>query len=172
MRRRTIRQIDKERVLEALRRQVAEDLQAITRSQQASHQGATHEESRAENAKDTRALESTYLARGLAERVAELRNAATALATLVTRHYDPDEEIGLAALVTLELERGDAEPQIEHYFITSLAGGLQLEIAGHEVVTLTPRSPLGRALLGKCSDDEVEFRTPQGPRVGTVLSVA
>ena len=41
-----------------------------------------------------------------------------------------------------------------------------------DVQTLTPSSPLGRALLGLSQGDEAEVATPQGTRIYDVLSVA
>ena len=64
--------LDKAAVLCALRERVGADLDALVRRQRDVQAGAVHEEKRAEHAKDTRATEQSYLARGLAERVAEL----------------------------------------------------------------------------------------------------
>lgn len=164
--------VDKDHVLAALRQRVNEDLDALTRSQQATHAGATHAESRPENAKDTRALESTYLARGLAERVAELRNASVVLDVFAPERFDEGQPVAVGALVTLDLEDEDGESQTFHHLITPVGGGLKLCVDGIEVGTLSPRSPLGQALLGLGVDDEVQFRTPQGTRAGTVLSIA
>ena len=44
-------------------------MSALTASQKTVQSGAIHEETRQEDPKDTRAIEATYLARGLAERV-------------------------------------------------------------------------------------------------------
>lgn len=163
--------VDKERVLEALRQRVNEDLGALTRSQQATHAGATHEESRPENAKDTRALESTYLARGLAERVTELRNAQMVLEAFAPERFDEGQPVAVGALIALLLEDEDGEPRQFCHLITPVGGGLKLCIDGVEVGTLSPRSPLGHALLGLSVDDDVEFRTPQGVRTGVILSI-
>ena len=70
--------VDKTALLDSLRERVAADLEALARRQKDAQAGATHDESRAEHAKDTRATEQAYLARGLAERVADLRRTATA----------------------------------------------------------------------------------------------
>ena len=45
-------------------RAVAADLASLQRAHRATVEGATHEEAKPENDKDTRALEQSYLARG------------------------------------------------------------------------------------------------------------
>jgi transcription elongation GreA/GreB family factor len=159
--------IDKRALFEALRRQVSGDLERLEQSQRATVEGATHEEARPENDKDTRALESTYLARGLAERVAALENASRALSALKLRDFGGDDPVALGALVALEGDEGGAR-----YFVVPAAGGRQLEHDGVTVKTVTPEAPLGRALLGSYLGDEVRVRTPQGVRELELVEVA
>jgi hypothetical protein len=59
-------EIDKARGLEVLRRRITETLDGLVDSQNAAQAGSIHEETRAEDPKDTRATEASYLARGLA----------------------------------------------------------------------------------------------------------
>src|SRR3984957_19944196 len=53
------------------------DLETLERAHRATREGATHEEAKPENDKDTRALEQSYLARGQAARL-EAQGAAGA----------------------------------------------------------------------------------------------
>jgi transcription elongation GreA/GreB family factor len=159
--------LDKRLILDELRRLVHADLGAVAASQQETQAGATHEESKPENDKDTRALESSYLARGLARRVGELQDAATLLDALELRTFADEAPIALSALVALE----DGEGEVRHYFVAPGGGGLKLDISGTKVAIVTPPSPLGRALIGKRTDDDVELHTPQGRREFSVLSV-
>ncbi|HQP37789.1 MAG TPA: hypothetical protein PLI95_21545, partial [Polyangiaceae bacterium] len=55
------------------------DLEVLQRAHRASQEGATHEEAKPENDKDTRALEQSYLARGQARRVDDLSSALSAV---------------------------------------------------------------------------------------------
>ena len=66
---------DKTEILRLLRESVSADLTTMSAAQRAVVDGATHEENRPENDKDTRALEQSYLARGQAQRVVELQHA-------------------------------------------------------------------------------------------------
>lgn len=151
---------DKEEALRILRDQVAEDLARAAEAQRETQRGATHEEAKPENDKDTRALEATYLARGLSERVASLENAVAALAALKLRPFDADTPLALGAIAILSGERGPAA----RYFLVPAAGGLKLTVGGNTLTTVTLDAPLGRALLGAYQGDEVSVQTPQGIR--------
>ena len=163
--------IDKASLLETLRLRVDTDLAALERRQRDAAEGATHEESRAEHAKDTRATEQSYLARGLADRVAELGRTREALAQLELKHFSATDPIAVTALVTLSNETDEGAAELEVWFIVPGAGGAELGDAGMRVRSLTPISPLGRALLGLSEGDEGILRTPRGTRSFEVLEV-
>jgi transcription elongation GreA/GreB family factor len=160
--------IDKAELLDQLRALVAADLARATQAQRETQQGATHEEARPENDKDTRALEASYLARGQAERVALLENAAAALASAKPRVFDADSPVALLALVTLQPEHG-AE---SHYLVVPAGGGIRIAHGAHTITTVTPDAPLGRALVGAYEGDEISVQTPQGARAMEIVRVA
>jgi transcription elongation GreA/GreB family factor len=160
--------IDKDTLLRELRDAVAAELARAIDSQRETARGATHAEAKPENDKDTRALEQSYLARGLAERVATLENSVAALAGLKLRAFDGDAPVALGALVTLEAVQGGAQSR---YFVVPAAGGLKLASAGVAITTVTPDAPLGRALLGAYEGDEVSVQTPQGARAMEITRV-
>lgn len=114
--------------------------------------GATDDEARPENDKDTRGLEQSYLARGQAQRVGELDVAIAEVAALELREFQPGDAIAAGALVTV-----DEDGEDQTFFLARHGGGSTL--AGDTQV-VTPASPLGRALLGKRIDDEVEVSLP------------
>lgn len=140
------------------------DLEAAERVQKETVAGATHEEARPENDKDTRALEQTYLARGQAQRVEQLRAELAEVLAMRTRAPASHGRVALGALVRAEEE--DAELTL---FIAPARGGTALS-GGVQVVT--PSSPLGRALLGKTAGDVCEVRLPQRTREITILAVS
>ena len=150
--------VDKQQVLDALRGRLAALLADLAASQRAAQAGATHSEAQPEHAKDTRAVESTYVARGLAERFETLRNASTQLEGLGPAPFDEHDPIGVGALVGLEDEAG----ALEITFVVPAAGGEELEVAGARIRTVTPTSPLGGALIGHRVEDEVEVSLPGG----------
>jgi transcription elongation GreA/GreB family factor len=138
---------------ERLRTELLAALEAALATAREAHaaaiEGSTHPEAKAENDKDTRGLEQSYLARGVAQRVAELEAAVHDITRLALRAFKPSDPIALGALVTID-DDGDAET----LFLAPAGGGTMLS-GGVQVVTTA--SPLGRALLGKRVDDEVEL---------------
>ena len=159
--------IDKSRVRAALVARIEGDLAVATEAQRRTQGGATHEESKAENDKDTRAIESSYLARGQAQRVVELTRELGIASALELRSFGDASPIAVSALVGLD----DGE-RTSFYFLSPAGGGLTLEVAGVAVRVLTPQAPLGRALVGQTLGSDVEVRTPQGLRQYSVTSVS
>jgi transcription elongation GreA/GreB family factor len=120
------------------------------------HEAATHDEARAENDKDTRALEQSYLARGQAQRVEDLSAELGAVEKMTLRSYGDDDAIAAGALV--EARTGET---VHHYFVAPGGAG---EVLAGGVQVVTPRSPLGRALCGRRSGDETDVPLPSGRR--------
>jgi transcription elongation GreA/GreB family factor len=158
--------LEKVELLALLRDGLARELERVKARALDAAQGATHEENRAEGDKDMRSTEASYVARGLADRAHELELALSKLAALSVRKFAPSDRIESSALITLA-----SEGRQYWYFLVPAAGGERLAFAGVEVQTLTPASPLGRALLGLSQGDEAEVVTPQGTRTYEVLSL-
>lgn len=137
-------------------------LAAARAAHAAAAEGATHSESRAENDKDTRGLEQSYLARGHASRVAELEAALVGLAALPVD--GASERAGAGAIVTV-----DDDGATSRYYLAPWGGGVILD-GGLTVVT--PASPIGRALFGRRVDDEVEVARPGGARTWVIVELA
>lgn len=129
----------------ALLARLEADLATARAAHDAALEGATHEEARPENDKDTRGLEQSYLARGLAQRVAELEVAVGAVPAMTLAK---PARVGVGALVTVEEESTE-----RRFFVAAHGGGVVLP---GEVTVVTPSAPIGRALLGRAIDDECE----------------
>jgi len=155
--------IDKAALRAELVAQLTAALAAAELAHAAAIEGATHTEARAENAKDTRGLEQSYLARGQAQRVAELAAALASVTALALRRFSETDPVALSAVVTIE-EAGARH----HWFIAPGGGGS--ELAGG-VSVVTPVSPLGQALIGKRVDDEVEVRLPGRLRALLIVAI-
>jgi len=156
--------IDKAKLLAELVAQLAAALDSAQRAHAAALEGATHSEARAENPKDTRGLEQSYLARGQAARVAELEAGVAAVTALALRRFAPADPIALGALVTV-----DEDGARQQLFLAPHGGG---SVLGGGVQVVTPGSPLGRALLGKRIDDDVELHLPGRLRALVVVAIA
>jgi transcription elongation GreA/GreB family factor len=159
--------INKAEILKLLRESVSADLATMSAAQRIVVDGATHEENRPENDKDTRALEQSYLARGQAQRVVELQDALNKLKALELREFSATTAISVSALVSVDDGR-----EVVHYFIAPAGGGLRIASNGTEVRVVTPQAPIARALLGKLEGDDLELRTPQGVTECSITAVS
>jgi transcription elongation GreA/GreB family factor len=140
------------------------DLEALERAHRATCEAATHAEAKPENDKDTRALEQSYLARGQAARIKEMRASIAGVNALSLRDF-AGQRVALGALVTLE-EDGE-----ESTLLLAPSGGGAL-LADGAVRVVTPRSPLGHALLGEQAGDNVEIVLEGKTRMLQIVRIA
>jgi transcription elongation GreA/GreB family factor len=143
---------------------LAAALDAARAAHAATHAAATHEEARAENDKDTRGLEQSYLARGQAQRVEDLAAELAAVEAMALRAFGDDDAIAAGAVV--DATAGDTR---HRYFIAPGGAG---EVLDGGVQVVTPRSPLGRALCGRRAGDDTEVQVPSGRRTLEITDVA
>ena len=151
----------------ALRTALVEALQTAVDTARAAYQaaveGATHAEAKAENSKDTRGLEQSYVARGQAQRVAELETGLTAVTTMTIepQALDASGTPSPVRIGSIVVVRDQADDRCATYWIAPAGGGTLLTeapSAGAQSATITvvtPASPLGRALLTRSLDDEI-----------------
>lgn len=159
--------MDKRALLQRVLDDIDAEIQTLIAAAKATHEGATHEEARPENDKDTRALEASYLARGQAKRVEEMQETHTRLRFVEIRDYDDDDAIGVGALVRVE----DEEENEHVYFLVPVGGGRTIEVDAETIVVLATGSPLGKALIGARVDDEVILKIGKRKRELLVLSL-
>jgi len=144
------------------------DLQVLFAAAKAAHAAATHEECQPDNKYDTTALEASYVAQGQANRAQEIRGALEAYRNLHLLTFDDETPIRLSALVTLE----DHDGGLRRLFLGPHAGGMKIPAAEGEVVVITPGSPLGRSLLGRQLDDEVQADDDPAAPGFTIVAVS
>lgn len=138
----------------ALLAQLDEELATMKRAAQQAREAATHEESKPENDKDTRALEASYLAGAQAARARELEGAIKAVGAMQLLDFDHETPILSSALVTLEDEDGARTT----LFLAPFGGGVRLNVGSLAVQVVTPQSPRGQTLLGARIGDVLEAR--------------
>ncbi|MGA7123360.1 MAG: GreA/GreB family elongation factor [Polyangiaceae bacterium] len=156
---------EKARLKEELARALAADVALRERAHRAASEAATHEEAKPENDKDTRALEQSYLAQGEARRVEELRAALAEVQSMSVRDLAKRDVVALGALVAID--EGGTETLL---WLAPHGGGSRLSEGSVQVVT--PRSPLGQALVGKRAGDECSVVLAGRERVLTILAIA
>lgn len=148
-----------------LRRELLAQLETQLASARAAHfaatEGAISDEARPENDKDTRGLEQSYLARGHAQRVADLETAVSVIGVMPV---SPMKKVAVGALVVV-----DEDNRTRALFIAAHGGGL---VVGGDVTVVTPTSPMGRALHGKIADDECELTAGGSQRTLVIVEVS
>lgn len=154
----------KRAIVDTIRAAMKAELDAILESAKAAHEAATHEESKAEDAHDTRGLEASYLAGAQLARAENLKRVITALQFADVREFAPKEAIAVGALIELESagKRGK-------YFLVNEGGGISVS-GGVQVINA--KSPLGQELIGKCAGDSVEIVSAGVTREYEILSVS
>lgn len=152
--------MNKQAVLDQILSVLNAELAALTRAAQGTFAAATDPDSKAENKYDTRTLEASYVARGQAQRVAELQQAVQAFAAL---SGNTQESITLGSLVTLTLPAETA-----HYFLGPFAGGTEVMHEGQEVIVITPASALGQKLIGRRAGDTIPMQPGLAAKVAAV----
>ncbi|MCQ4259816.1 GreA/GreB family elongation factor [Stutzerimonas stutzeri] len=145
--------------------QLQADLKIAKDALQASHEAATHAESKAENKYDTRGLEAAYLADGQRRRVHEIEVALAGFRNLPIRAH-LNEPISLGALIELEGDGG-----CRWVFLGPDAAGLCVVIDSTDVLLISPRSPLGQALMNLYEGDELEISVNSRAQRYAVVSV-
>ncbi|SKB00022.1 Transcription elongation factor, GreA/GreB, C-term [Prosthecobacter debontii] len=153
--------MNKTAVVSAIVEALGQELAALTRGARASFAAATDPDSRAENKYDTRTLEASYVARGQAQRVAELQEAVHQFQVLSRQPPAVMDRVGLGSLVTLDGQH--------LHFIGPGAGGTEIQVEGQEILLITPASPLGQKLMGKKAGDHVEVRPGLTFQVSAIL---
>ncbi|EDP57277.1 GreA/GreB family elongation factor [Vibrio sp. AND4] len=132
--------------------QLEDKLHVAHASTQSAIDAATDEETVPEHKYDTLALEASYLAHGQAMRVQESEEELRQYRVLVVRDF-VDAPISVGAYVEL-VDENDTE---KAFFIGPCSGGLTVQWQGKEVFVLTPKSPLGCALIGREEGEEIDM---------------
>lgn len=128
------------------------ELKAASSAALESAEEATDEESRPENKYDTHALETSYVASAQAHYAKDLKDALQAYHNLVEL-AGPSGPIGVGSIVTTLGPSGR-----DLFFIGPAQGGIELPTDAGTLTVLTPKSPLGRQLLGKSLGDSAGDR--------------
>lgn len=143
---------DKALIVQALYRSMAEELDSLERVAAMSRDEVGSDQTKAEGKYDTRSTEASYLARGLAFRIADLRQIVAWFALFESRKTDVVEA---GALLQLE-GSGD-----ELLFMAPVGGG-RVRVGDWMIKIISPSAPLGEALAELKAGDEAEVETPRG----------
>ncbi len=141
-------QFDKAVVLSLIVEQLRADLAAVETAVAVARDTATHPDALGSSKYETLGLEASYLAQGQGLRLLEIERALGYFSRL---ELPPaGGTVALSSLVGLLDEEGKAQ----HLWLAPEAGGLKVDYHGREITVVTPKSPLGAALLG-CEAGEI-----------------
>lgn len=127
--------------------------QAISAANEA-HAAAVDDQSVAETQYDTLAIEASYLAEGQSRRVQALHTALHDYHTVNLVDFNKNSALALTALV--QLAQDEQEPH--WFFIGPAAGGFRCILSAQHITVITPKSPMGLALIGKYQDDDIDIK--------------
>jgi transcription elongation GreA/GreB family factor len=158
------RVMSKGSVFKSVIAELEEELERKKRAAAAAYAGATDDEARSESKYDTRGLESSYLAAGMAQQLEELAEDLHVLGGYSLPRFEAEEAIGLGALVDIALG-GTATL----FFLLPRGGGVEVTVDGREVTVVTTSSPMGERLMGKTTGER--FAVREGAPQSEILSV-
>ena len=138
--------MDKSLIVKKIISVLRADLAALQLAVKVAHESATHGESKAENKYDTRGLEAAYLAHGQARRAEDIDAALRVYEKIDPFSLqEPSLVIGISSMVQLEDQSG----LTRWLWIGAEAGGLSFSVDGKTFTLVTPKSPLGAALVSR-----------------------
>ena len=158
--------MDKKALVDKIIEKLESERSSLAEAARNTYEAATHEEAQAEDQYDTRGLEASYLAGAQAKRVAELEQFILTLRFLDVTHFNEDTPISSTALVEL-----DHDGKIVWAFILPQGGGMTVELGGTLVQIVTPKSPLGEALISRKAGDLALVDTGRETREYEIVSV-
>ncbi|MGB0638139.1 MAG: GreA/GreB family elongation factor [Myxococcota bacterium] len=143
----------KHEVVAAIMGAISSELKVAERMAEEARDEATHGDTKAEGKYDTRATEASYLARGQAQRILNLRELKSWY-----ERFSPDQtasEIRIGALVLVENET-------QEWLFLAPSGGGRITVDGIPILVVSPTSPMGRGMVDIEVGDSFEVDTPRG----------
>lgn len=144
---------DKPQILTLVLKQLTQELNNCIEAANNAHLAAVDEQSVAETQYDTLAIESAYLAEGQSRRLLELKKTIAQLKSFTFQPIDIEQPIKLGGLIQFEDSR-----QNQWLLMSPAAGGYKVFIGDNLVTLITPQSPLGKAILNKYLDDDIQYQ--------------
>lgn len=143
-------QVNKSELINKLIAKLEGELKNLAEAAMHTYEAATHEESEPEDQYDTRGLEASYLAGAQAKRVAECEQTLHAIRSVKVRNFNDSDSIAATALIELEHDEKKS-----YCLLLPMGGGMSVEFEGKHVQVITPKSPLGEALVNRTVGDVV-----------------
>ncbi|MDQ6998881.1 MAG: GreA/GreB family elongation factor [Mariprofundus sp.] len=140
---------DKQSFLQCIIEQLASDLLMLEQAVALARDTATHADCLGSSKYETMGLEASYLAQGQGTRLIEVEHSLSYFKQIIVNACTT--EVVLSSMLLL----ADEQDHQQLLWIAAEAGGLKVQCGEIEITVITPRSPLGRALMRKSAGDEV-----------------
>lgn len=137
--------MDKQHLLALLLNTLQQELAETQLAAREAHEGAIHEQSKAETQYDTLGLEHAYLAEGQSRRISELQMEIVSLRNLPPTTAN-DGQIRLNSLVCLEDENAGSRLLL---WLLPAGGAQSVQSPAGPIQVITPKSPIAGLLRGK-----------------------
>lgn len=156
---------DKAAILALIVERLRADLAAAEQAVANARDTATHPDAQGSSKYETMGLAASYLAQGQGQRLLEIERALGYFSRL---ELPPaTDKIVLGSLIELRDENDDAQ----FLWLAPDAGGLKVEHGEQSITVVTPRSPLGAALVGRETGEVVEVQIGGRERAYSIGSV-
>jgi len=159
-----IKHIDKEAILALIIQQLESDISISAQAVKMARDTATHKDCLGSSKYETMGLEASYLAQGQGTRLLELERS---LAYFKQLTLQASKSIELGAYITLN----DEDDKQTNLWMAADAGGLKIQYHQQSITVITPKSPLGKAMLGKTMDDDFSLKIMGKENYFEVLSI-
>jgi len=147
---------DKKNLLTQLISLIQADIEKQRKSFEFNRRASIDAPGRMQSRYDTMGIESAWVADGLAKALNEKEKCIDRLLTFKFNEFYTKVCLGSIVVVS------DYESSsIEYYFVVPVASGYKLREKDITLITITPSSPLGKALMGRQAGEEVEIQFPK-----------
>jgi len=156
---------DRSKILTLIIDQLHLDLASLEQAVAIARDTATHADCLGASKYETMGLEASYLAQGQGTRLLEIEHSLEYFKRLLP--VESSSTVALSSLVTLEDDQGDQQL----LWLALEAGGLKVICDDLTVTVITPRSPLGGELTGRCVGDAFEVSIAGNRRSYEVVAI-
>jgi len=157
--------MNKESILACIIKQLRADLQVSEQAVKMARDTATHSDCLGSSKYETMGLEASYLAQGQGIRLLEIERALAYFKQL--KIPQAMTIIAVPALLTI----CDEQEEEQHLWLSADGGGMKVQHDHKSITLITPKSPLGRALIGRSAGDLIEINVATQQRAFEVLAV-
>jgi len=142
--------MQKREIVQSIIDQLQADLWVLEDAVNLARDTATHADCLGSSKYETMGLEASYLAQGQGLRLLEVERALQYFNDLALSPVNG--MVGLSSLFVLQDDQGNSQC----LWLATEAGGLKVQCGDALITVITPKAPLGRAVMGKAIHDSVE----------------